>query len=67
MAKVVATRIGRGGISSQFRSPGVREFMIDFAGGELPRLGKEDGVRPVITAARGHIDNSYVLPIVGTG
>jgi glucans biosynthesis protein len=66
VSKVVATRIGRGGIPGQPRPPGVRKFMIDFAGGELPRLGQEDGVRPVITAARGHIDNSYVLPIVGT-
>lgn len=66
VAKVVATRIGRGGIPGQPRPPGVRKFMIDFTGGELHQLGKEDNVRVVVTTSRGRIDNSYVLPIVGT-
>ena len=66
VARVVATRIGRGGIPGQPRPAGVRKFVIDFAGGDLHRLGKEDDVRAVTTAARGRIDNVYVLPVVGT-
>ncbi len=64
-ARVVATRIGRGGIAGRPRPAGVRKFMIDFAGGDLDRLGRNDGVRPVVSAARGRIDNAYALPIVG--
>ena len=66
VAEIVATRIGRGGIPGQPRPAGVRKFVIDFAGGDLDQLGKEDGVRPVVTASRGRIDKPYALPIVGT-
>ena len=40
--------------------------MIDFDGGPLRALRKQDDVEPTVTASRGRIDNAYALQIVGT-
>ena len=63
---VRATRLGRGGIPGQPRPEGARKFVIDFAGGPLTELHKNDKVKPVISASRGKIDNDYALQVVGT-
>jgi periplasmic glucans biosynthesis protein len=66
VARVLHTRLGRGGVPGQPRPEGARKFVIDFAGGPLEALQKLDEVEPVITASRGRIDNAYALQIVGT-
>lgn len=56
LAQVVATRTGLGGYVGQKRTYFSWRFVVDFAGGDLPMLGKDVEVEPVITAARGQIE-----------
>ena len=53
---VIATRIGRGGIPGQPRPPGVWKLVVDFAGGPLTALAKEDrSVEAVVSASSGTV------------
>ena len=51
LARVVATRIGWGGVPGQPRPPGVFKYVIDFKGGALD--GIEDGVDAEISVGAG--------------
>ena len=53
LARVVATRLGRGGQPGLPRPKGVRKFMVEFLGGPLTTLAY--GVRPdlIVSASRG--------------
>jgi periplasmic glucans biosynthesis protein len=53
LARVVATRLGRGGQPGQPRPPGLRKFMIEFKGGPLVNLPKGVIPEPVLSASRG--------------
>lgn len=64
--RVVATRIGRGGVPGQPRPKGRKKFVIDFEGGPLDRLAQSDPVEAAISASRGAVDNDYTLKVVGT-
>jgi glucans biosynthesis protein len=66
VARVGHTRLGRGGIPGQPRPEGARKFVIDFEGGPLADLEKQDEVEPVVDVSRGRLDNAYALQIVGT-
>lgn len=66
VGRVRHTRLGKGGIPGQPRPEGARKFVIDFAGGPLEELVKQDPVEPVIDTGRGRIDNAYALQVVGT-
>jgi periplasmic glucans biosynthesis protein len=66
VARVRHTRLGRGGIPGQPRPEGARKFVIDFEGGPLVDLEKQDEVEVVVSASRGRIDNVYALQVVGT-
>jgi periplasmic glucans biosynthesis protein len=65
-ARVIHTRLGNGGVPGQPRPANTRKFVIDFEGGPLEKLAKQDEVVPVVTTSRGTIDNVYALQIVGT-
>jgi glucans biosynthesis protein len=56
LAQVVATRTGVGGVVGRKRTHFSWRFVVDFAGGDLPMLGKDVQPEPVITASRGQID-----------
>jgi periplasmic glucans biosynthesis protein len=66
VALVRHTRLGRGGIPGQPRPESGRKFVIDFEGGPLTELEKQDEVEVVVDASRGRLDNVYALQIVGT-
>ena len=66
VARVIHTRLGRGGVPGQPRPAGARKFVIDFEGGPLPGLRKSDDVEVVVNASRGTIGNAYALQVVGT-
>ncbi|HSK42096.1 MAG TPA: glucan biosynthesis protein [Arenibaculum sp.] len=68
LARTVATRIGRGGIPGQPRPPGQLKFAVDFAGGPLEALGKdqEKQVEVMVETSRGTLRNVYPLQVVGT-
>ncbi|WGF88778.1 glucan biosynthesis protein [Marinivivus vitaminiproducens] len=66
VARVVATRVGRGGAPGFHRVRSSRKFVIDFADGGM--VGLVEGVKPSfdIDASRGKVSEPYVLPVVGT-
>ena len=66
LARVIATRLGRGGIPGQPRPKDRNKIVIDFAGGPLEQLKQRDPVKLVIGATRGTVDNDYALQVVGT-
>jgi len=59
LARVVATRIGRGGQPGQPRPSGVRKFVVEFLGGPLEKLPYGVLPEPVLWASRGNF--SYVF------
>jgi periplasmic glucans biosynthesis protein len=67
VAKVVATRTGQGGVAGQIPRPKEkRKFVIDFAGGQLEGLAKQDPVQATTTTSRGTIDDMSVFQVVTT-
>jgi glucans biosynthesis protein len=66
VARVIATRSGRGGRPGQPVPPGKRKIVIDFAGGALLGLTRNAGVAPVAQSSRGQIEEVVCYPVVGT-
>jgi glucans biosynthesis protein len=66
LGRVIATRVGRGGIPGQPRPKDKKKIVIDFAGGPLEDLKKGDPVQLIVDSARGTIDGDYTLQVVGT-
>lgn len=67
IAQTVATRIGRGGVPGVWPPPaGKRKFVIDFKGGALTKMPARFDIKPIVTASRGKIDNTYSIKVVGT-
>jgi periplasmic glucans biosynthesis protein len=65
-ARVVATRIGRGGVPGQPHPPGTHKFAVDFSEGGLAVLPQDVKVFVFATASRGTISNAAALPVTGT-
>ena len=67
IARVVATRLGIGGIPGQTPAPrDKRKFVVDFTGGPLMQMQQRYDITPVANTSRGKIDNAYVIKVVGT-
>jgi glucans biosynthesis protein len=66
LGRVVATRIGRGGVPGQPPPKDQRKFVIDFQGGPLDDMAQRFDVKPVINLSRGRVKNPYVIKVVGT-
>ncbi|WAP69690.1 glucan biosynthesis protein [Jiella pelagia] len=68
VSKVVATRIGRGGVPGQPRPEGVVKFAVDFDDGFVAALDRQTkGVEAVVTASRGDLSRIDCYSIkVGT-
>jgi len=66
VAKVTATWTGVGGGPGQPATPGVRRFVVDFAGGRLGDLDHRSGVRPVVTVSNGRPLTPIAYPVAGT-
>jgi glucans biosynthesis protein len=68
IGRVIATRIGRGGVPGQPK-PDDKDswkFVVDFEGGPLSKMAARFDVTPVVTVSRGRIVNPYVIKVVGT-
>jgi glucans biosynthesis protein len=66
LARVVATRIGRGGVPGQPVPEHRWKFVIDFEGGPLSNMRQRYDVKPIVTASRGDVENAYSIKVVGT-
>jgi len=38
------------------------KFVVDFDGGQIAGLGREDGVEAVVSASSGKVSGTYCLP-----
>lgn len=63
LARVVATRIGQGGVVGQKHSHYSRRFEIDFRGDGIERIPTAAGVEPVITVSRGRVELPSARPL----
>jgi glucans biosynthesis protein len=63
LARVVATRIGRGGKPGQPRPKGVTKFVVEFAGKTLETLPKDAKPAARVTASRGEVSYVFVEAI----
>jgi len=67
VARVVATRIGRGGEPGTIRPKGVYQFVVEFAGPALdPLWGDTVKASPVVSTSRGTIGRAYIEPTPNT-
>jgi glucans biosynthesis protein len=67
LARVVATRIGRGGIpGAEAIAPNRWKFVVDYEGGPLSTLARRYDVQPMVTASHGTVDHRYAIQVVGT-
>ena len=65
-ARVVATRIGRGGQPGKPRPPGLTKFVIEFEGGRLGKLPDKQEPEPKVTTSRGTISRVFAEPVPAT-
>ncbi len=65
VARVVSTWAGQGGRPGQPIPPGRRKFVVDFEGGALDGLGRNDGITPVVEAHPGQVLDPACYPVVG--
>jgi glucans biosynthesis protein len=68
VARVTATRIGRGGVPGK-PAPTDKDswkFVIDFMGGSLTGMKARYDIKPIVSVSRGKISNAYVVKVVGT-
>jgi periplasmic glucans biosynthesis protein len=66
IARVFATRIGRGGEPGKPRPKGVTKFVVEFAGKALETLPKNAKVAARISTSRGKVSLSFTEPIPST-
>jgi glucans biosynthesis protein len=67
LARVVATRIGRGGVPGQAMPTDYQwKFVIDYEGGPLAAMERRYDMKPIVTVSAGRIENPYVIKVVGT-
>lgn len=65
IARVVATRMGAGGVPGQPRPEGVVKFAVDFEGGDLADSDRDD-IEAVVEAGNGEATGEAAYPVVGT-
>jgi len=68
IARVVATRIGHGGVPGSPASTDKDswKFVIDFVGGPLSAMAPRFDLKPEVNVSRGKVTNAYVVKVVGT-
>ncbi|MFD0988015.1 glucan biosynthesis protein [Methyloligella solikamskensis] len=66
VGRVVATRLGQGGIPGQERPDNVKKFVVDFEGGPLSKLKQRFDLNVHVDASRGTVDNPFAIKVVGT-
>jgi glucans biosynthesis protein len=66
IARVFATRIGRGGEPGKPRPKGVTKFVVEFAGKPLENLPKNAKVEARISTSRGKISYTFTEPVPST-
>ncbi|WGF89188.1 glucan biosynthesis protein [Marinivivus vitaminiproducens] len=66
IARIAATRIGRGGEPGKPRPDGVHKFVVEFEGQALEGLDQGSKPQPVISASRGEVSYVFAEPVPNT-
>jgi periplasmic glucans biosynthesis protein len=66
MGRVVATRLGAGGVPGRERPKDQYKIVIDFEGEALRQMKSRYDIEPVVDVSRGRVLNPYSLKVVGT-
>jgi periplasmic glucans biosynthesis protein len=67
LARVIATRIGRGGVPGQPVPGGEKwKFVVDWRGGPLATMQRRYDIEPVVSVSAGRLERPYVIQVVGT-
>ncbi len=66
LARVIATRLGTGGIPGQPRPKGTAKYVVDFRGGKLGEYTKRGDIEVAVSAASGKLEREAVYPVVDT-
>ncbi|HEX4873023.1 MAG TPA: glucan biosynthesis protein D [Nevskiaceae bacterium] len=67
LATVAHTRTGIGGPAGVRRRYYSQRFAVDFTGGPIPLLGREEKVEAVISSSRGRIEQVSARPLIPAG
>lgn len=62
LARTVATRLGKGGNPATGRV-GFVKYVVDFEGGGIERFTSQDGLRAIVSASMGKVDDAYALRV----
>ncbi len=66
LARVIATRLGAGGIPGQPRPKGTVKYVVEFQGGKLGQYSRRGDVDLTVSAPSGFIERQAIYPVVGT-
>ena len=66
LARVIATRLGEGGIPGQPRPKNSFKYAVDFEGGKLGQFSQRGDIELAVSAPSGHIERKAIYPVVGT-
>lgn len=67
LARVLRTRVGKGGVSGVEGTTDRRKFVVDFAGGTLAELSADAKVDPSVSILHGEVLETVLSRIEGTG
>ncbi|WP_425100738.1 glucan biosynthesis protein [Tropicibacter sp. S64] len=65
-ARILRTRVGKGGVAGVEGTTDRKKFVIDFEGGLLGELSPEAEIEPKVTVMRGTLAQAIVSPVAGT-
>jgi glucans biosynthesis protein len=65
-ARILRTRVGKGGVAGVRASTDRKKFVIDFEGGLLSELPRDADIEPKVTVLRGELSQAILSPVEGT-
>ncbi|MBL6428891.1 MAG: glucan biosynthesis protein G [Maritimibacter sp.] len=65
-ARVLRTRVGKGGVAGVKGTTDRKKFVIDFDGGLLAELPRDADIEPKVTVLRGELSQAILSPVEGT-
>ncbi|MCU9849457.1 glucan biosynthesis protein G [Defluviimonas sp. WL0024] len=66
-ARILRTRVGKGGVAGVSGTTDGKKFVVDFRGGLLADLPRDADITPKVTVLRGELTQAILSPIAGTG
>jgi glucans biosynthesis protein len=65
-ARILRTRVGKGGVAGVNETSDAIKFVIDFEGGTLGELPADADIEPKVTVLRGELTQAILSPVSGT-